>query len=255
MRSLSLVTRAGGLALAVILLVLASGRGPADVAAQTRAVGRARRPRRRRRTRCPPTRRRSSRARRSPRSTALSCHGPGQGQRARRRRAEPQAGGLDVASGSRTSRTGRSSGRSPPGGGHALVAAPARERPLGPSSDSSARSPGSDRPAPSRGASEMSWRLRPRRALPAGRRPRSSAGAPGRRGGPGAPAPIGTRTPSTSSRRSCRSLRSGCRPASCSALAMDRVSRLLAADRALLFVLDDDDRAARAPLGPRLPAR
>jgi len=35
MKSLSLVTRAGGLALAVILLALASGRGPADVAAQT----------------------------------------------------------------------------------------------------------------------------------------------------------------------------------------------------------------------------
>ena len=35
MTSLSLVTRAAGLALAVILLILASGRGPADVAAQT----------------------------------------------------------------------------------------------------------------------------------------------------------------------------------------------------------------------------
>ena len=35
MKSLSLVTRAGGLALAVILLALASGRGPVDVAAQT----------------------------------------------------------------------------------------------------------------------------------------------------------------------------------------------------------------------------
>ena len=35
MTSLSLVTRAGGLGLAVVLLVLASGRGPVDVAAQT----------------------------------------------------------------------------------------------------------------------------------------------------------------------------------------------------------------------------
>jgi mono/diheme cytochrome c family protein len=35
MTSLSLVSRAAGLALAVILLILASGRGPADVAAQT----------------------------------------------------------------------------------------------------------------------------------------------------------------------------------------------------------------------------
>jgi len=35
MMSLSLVARAGGLALAVVLLVLASGRGPVDVAAQT----------------------------------------------------------------------------------------------------------------------------------------------------------------------------------------------------------------------------
>ena len=35
MRSVSLVTRAGGLALAVGLMALASGRGPADVAAQT----------------------------------------------------------------------------------------------------------------------------------------------------------------------------------------------------------------------------
>jgi mono/diheme cytochrome c family protein len=35
MTSLSLATRAGGLALAVTLLALASGRGPADVAAQT----------------------------------------------------------------------------------------------------------------------------------------------------------------------------------------------------------------------------
>jgi mono/diheme cytochrome c family protein len=35
MTSLPLATRAGGFALAVILLVLGSGRGPADVAAQT----------------------------------------------------------------------------------------------------------------------------------------------------------------------------------------------------------------------------
>jgi len=35
MKSVSLVARAGGLALAVILVMLASGRGPADVAAQT----------------------------------------------------------------------------------------------------------------------------------------------------------------------------------------------------------------------------
>src|SRR6185295_183900 len=35
MKSLSLVTRAGGVALALILLVLASGRGPMEVAAQT----------------------------------------------------------------------------------------------------------------------------------------------------------------------------------------------------------------------------
>ena len=35
MTSLSLATRAGGLALAVVLLVLAPGRGPGDVAAQT----------------------------------------------------------------------------------------------------------------------------------------------------------------------------------------------------------------------------
>ena len=35
MTSLSLATRAAGLALAVILLILASGRGPGDVAAQT----------------------------------------------------------------------------------------------------------------------------------------------------------------------------------------------------------------------------
>jgi len=35
MRSVSRVVRAGGLALAVVLMALASGRGPADVAAQT----------------------------------------------------------------------------------------------------------------------------------------------------------------------------------------------------------------------------
>ncbi len=131
MKSLSLATRAGGLVLAVALLALASGRGPADVAAQT-GPWVAPESEKAKKNPLPADKKTIEQGEKVAKINCVSCHGPaGQGQRPRRGRAEPQAGGLDVEAGAGRAGRGDLLEDHQRAGRHALVAAPARERPLG----------------------------------------------------------------------------------------------------------------------------
>src|SRR6266853_740226 len=203
-----------------------------------------RQPRRRRRTRSRATRRPSIRARRSPRSTAPPATAP----RARatappRSRSIPsrRTGRLPA---SRTSRTARSSGRSPPGAARCPRGGTCPRPTAGRSSATSARSPRSD---PEGGAvsgdsgpGAVGAQASLRAILAEMGEVLESARAHLRETSPGSELAAERDEHALAIFQEILSVPPlGLPPGELFALAMDRLSRLLAADRALLFVLDE----------------
>ena len=248
--AISLAARIGGLALGTVaLLVLGAGGVPPAHAQAT--LGRARLREGEEEPASRATRRRSSRARRSPRSTASPATAARARATAPRRSRSIPSPPTGRPSACRTSRTGRSSGRSPP------AAAPCRRggtcptTTAGRSSATSARSPGSDPEDGAVNGESGSRAVGPQTSLRATlaemaeilesarerlREPPTDPGAEGRRLDHAAERDDHTLA-IFQEILSVPPL--GLPPGELFALAMDRLSRLLAADRALLFVLDD----------------